>query len=1031
MRSGFICLFCLAATLLGSVSAAAQDTTRNNKYLVYMDYSDVVDTMTITVHGMVADVNGPSAEVTIKQVGVLNDAIPNIATTDENGKYEIKVLKTSTLVVSKPGYLIQEIPVEGKEEINVIIEEEILSDQAKSTGSIAVVETEKAVESRPLSDVGGALTGTVAGVAVTGGNAPGSDNSQISIRGSSSTSAAGPLVIIDGVESTLSSVNPQDVKSMSVLKDASSAALYGSRAANGVIVIETKKGATDSVKINYNGYASIETAPYARRLAPVSNYADYMTYINEGYANSGMDAVYSLNKICEWRNGTDPLLYPNTDYLKSMFQTGVAQNHVLSISGGSEKVSIYSSFGYLNNPGIMQNAGQRKYSGRLSVDASPAKWLTIGTNVNGNSTNVDMGSGPSMSVVNTTPAMTFVLPDGHFGGTENTEDNAAISANNPIKNQYSIAGSNITTDFTARFYATLKPFKGFCVTASYSYLFKNNRKNTQPVYQDLWSYRTNSVVYSESGTTYVKSNDSKIVRNFADVNAKYDVKLFNKRFGINAMIGGSTESNTTETLGGVGYDLISSTLSSIDATTGDRSSNGRKVAYALNSFYAKLTLSWENRYILEGNFRADGTSKLPSNNRWGYFPSASFAWRISSEKWMQGSGINNLKLRLSYGDLGSNAVGNYAARSLYGYSNYSLGDEVAIGFAQYDLANQGLTWEISHQADVGIDFAFLKSRLSGTIDVFYKYNENVLVTLPIPAVHGTTSVPAQNTGEVRNQGIEFSLGWSDNIGKFSYNISGNVSYLENTIMKYKGGTYTLSGAEYTCEGLPANSLYMLRVDRIIQTESDMMIVEQMLANNPNAFDAYGKPQYGDLLYKDLNNDGLVNDKDKEIVSHGSTPKFNWGVNLGFGWRGIDFSALIQGIAGAQTYWQSTYQNTSSVRYGYAISKEAAEGAWRPGRTDATYPRLSNASETINNQISDFYLQDLDFIKIRNIQIGYTLPSKWTSKIFLERVRCYFSLENYFTFTNFGGMDPEIGGFGYPSMKQALFGVNITFCNKSK
>lgn len=1029
IKRALILFFGAAAFLLSSATLSYAQNT-GNKYLAYMDYADNPDTLSITVTGIVTDINGPVEGAVITQKGTVNDALPNVVTTDENGKYEIKVIKTSNLIVTNPGFVTQEVLVDGRSEINFILEEEKLTDEAKTTGSVAVVETEKIVESRPLSDVGGALSGTVAGVTVTGGNAPGSDGSQISIRGQSS-SAAGPLVIIDGVESTLSSVNPQDVKSMSVLKDASTAALYGSRAANGVIVIETKKGSADSVKITYNGYASVETAPYPTSITPVSNYADYMRYINEGYLNSGMASIYSPSLINEWSYGTDPLLYPNTDYLRSMFQTGIAQNHVLSITGGSEKVSIYGSFGYLNNPGIMQNSGQRKYSGRISVDASPAKWLTMGIQVNGNISNLDMGSGVNLGDFAVTPAMTFQLPDGRFGGTESPEDDPSISANNPIKNLYSVDGKNITNDFNSKFYITLKPFKGFTVTGTYSYQFKDQQVDAQPVYHDLWSYRTNSVVYSEKGSTSVTSSDTKLMRNYADVNAKYSTKFANNRLNFSIMAGASTESNSTQVLGATGYDLISSTLSAVDAATGKKTGTGKTNGWALNSFYGKLSLSWGGKYFLDGNFRADGTSRLAKGNRWGYFPSASFAWRISGEDWMKGTGINNLKLRLSYGQLGSNAVGNYAARSLYGYSNYSLGNEIAIGIAQTVLANEGLTWELSHQANVGLDFAFLKGRFSGSVDVFYKYNQNVLLSLEIPAVHGTTSAPSQNYAEMRNQGVELSLGWSDNIGKFSYNISGNFSYIENTVMKYLGDGYKLSGASYTREGYAMNSLYMLRVDRIIQTEEDMKIVEQMLEANPKAFAAFGTPKYGDLLYKDLNGDGVVDNNDKEVVSHGSSPRFSWGLNLGFGWNGIDFSALIQGTADAKMYWQSPYVNTSSVNYGHAMSLAAAEGAWREGRTDATYPRLSHISETINNQISDFYLQDMSFIKIRNIQIGYTLPTKWISKISLERVRLYFSLENYFSFTKFGGMDPEVGGFGYPNMKQALFGANITFCNKSR
>jgi len=1025
LRKTLLC--CLVAFSASAGIASAQN------FFAYEDYKSEPVKM-VTVKGTVTDFDGPIMGAVVAE----QDSTKNNSTiTDTNGKYEITVPEWAVIVISRMGYESQQTRVDGRKAIDVTLkpayEEPVQTEkEVSNTGAAESVEAAKIAESRPISNAADALSGNVAGVTVTGGTAPGSGDQQIVIRGQASPNAAGPLVIVDGVESTLNSVNPQDIESMSVLKDAGAAAMYGARAANGVIVITTKKGITDSLKVSYNGFASVESVRYPRSMAPVSNYADYMQYVNEGYLNSGLSAFYAQSTIDEWRSAADPLLYPNTDYIRSTFQTGVAQNHTLSVAGGSEKIHVFTSFGYLNNPGVMQNAGERRYTGRINLEGDVAKWFTVGTNVNGYVANLDMGAGPDLSNQNLVPAMTFQLPDGRFGGVENPAEDKALSANNPLMRQYSREGTDITNNFNVKFYGVIKPFTGFSLTASYSYQFNDRQLNYKNVNHDLWSYRTNSIVYSQSDRLYVTNVNSKGIHNYADIVANYGTKFLSEQLNFGATLGLSTENHDAPGFSGTRYDLLTAELSAINAATGEMSTTGSSTSWAMNSFFGKVNLSWMKKYFLDVNFRLDGSSRFNKANRWGFFPSVSFAWRITEEDWMKGRGMDNLKLRLSYGKLGSNGVGNYASQILYNSANYVLGGTTAQGFAVTALTNGNLSWEITRSANAGLDFGLLKGHLNGSIDFFYKYTDNILLTLETPTVAGTSATPAQNTAAVRNRGVELSLGWNDRKGDFKYNVDFNISLLGNKVIKWKGNTYDISGAYITGEGYAMNSLYVLRTDRIIQSEEDMKIVESMLFNNPKAFDAYGKPGYGDLLYKDINGDGLVNDKDKEILRTNNSPKVNFGINLGGGWKGLDFSALIQGVAGAQTYWNSTWQNTNTVSAGYALSKAAAEGAWRTGRTDATYPRLlANGNNSLNTQISDFYVQKTGFLKLRNVQVGYTLPSKWTNVILLERVRLYVSLENYLTFTKFKGMDPESGGYGYPNMRQALFGANLTLGNKAK
>jgi len=346
--------------------------------------------------------------------------------------------------------------------------------------------------------------------------------------------------------------------------------------------------------------------------------------------------------------------------------------------------------------------------------------------------------------------------------------------------------------------------------------------------------------------------------------------------------------------------------------------------------------------------------------------------------------------------------------------------------AQLKLANALLTWETTYVTNLGVDFGVMDNRLSGTVDVFNKKTEDILINLPAPSVHGTSTLPRQNSATVTNKGIELTLGWQDKAGDFSYGINGNITYVKNKVNKFKGDDYSLDGVNYLREGYPINAQYMLRVDRIIQTDEDLAIVQDMLAKNANAFAAFGTPKKGDLLYKDITGEGIVNSDDREVVSDGNNPKYMFGLNASLGYKGFDLAVLLQGVAGVNVYWQHSQYNTPTVRYGYQLNQEVVEGRWYEGRTDATYPRLLQYSDTRNTQASDFYLEDKSYLKIRNIQLGYTLPQLLVKRMFVERLRVYGSLENFITFTSYKGFDPEVNGMAYPSMKQAVVGINLTF-----
>ena len=1001
---------------------------------------------TVTVKGIVTDETGePIIGATVKVKGSQNVG----AITSIDGDFTLTGVKRGAIVtISYIGFQPQEVKVTGSEmKIKLLSDSKNLSEvvvvgygtqkKVNMTGAVASINMDELTESRPITNVSQALAGLAAGVNVSSAsNRPGDDNASILVRGQGTRNSSSPLIIIDGVEQGINTVNPQDIESVSVLKDAASAAIYGSRAANGVILITTKKGKSGNIKVDYNGYVSFQSI--RKTLTPVSNYADYMELINEGMRNSGQSEPFSIDKITEWRNGNDPLKYPNTDWIDETFKASTATNHVISLSGGSDKLRFYGSFGYSDNPGVMENAGLKKYTARFNMDADVAPWLNLAMQIGGYVSDQEPGSREIDNIFTyasaTTPGMVFRAPDGRYGAMNNTEDDGQCPTNNPLIRLNKWAGQNRKNNIRPRFVATLKPFKGFSLTGSYSYELLDQEYHYKPVFIDAYNFLTDEQTWTNRGKTSIQYYDGKVERYFNDLVARYDTKVLKNNLAIGVMAGLSNELYRSKNFSATRQDMTDLSMDVINGATGESTSSGSSTEWSMRSFFGRLNLNWQEKYLFEFNLRADGSSRFAKNKRWGYFPSASAAWRIDQEKFMEGAlggNLSNLKLRVSYGELGNNSVGNYDYQSLYTTSgnNYVLGNQMVTGLALSAISNADLTWESTKVFNVGLDFGFFNNRLTGTVDFFNKKTTGILINLPAPGVHGTTSLPKQNSAQVTNKGVEFTLGWQDKVGDFTYGANANFAYITNNVDKFKGkdkGGMSISGANLIWEGHSINSQYMLRVDRILQTDEDMKLVEKMLENNPKAFAAFGKPEKGDLLYKDVNGDGVIDNNDKEIVSDGTNPKFTFGLNLNAAWKGFDISALLQGQLGIKTYWQSAAYNTPTVRYGYQINKEVADGRWYEGRTDATYPRLLVNTDTRNTQLSDFYLQNRSFLKIRNVQLGYTIPQALTQKVHVERVRVYCSLENFFTFTKFKGFDPEVSGMNYPTMKQCTLGLNISF-----
>lgn len=1011
----------------------------------------------IQLTGQVTDsFNEPLVGVSITIKGFMQGTV-----TDIDGNYNLAVETGNKLVFSYIGYISQEITVGSQNRINVKLLEDTQSieevvivgygtqKKVNLSGSVSSINIEKMAESRPITSLSSALYGAAPGVHVNSGDNRPSNGGEasINVRGQGTLNNSSPLVIVDGVESSMANVNPQDIASISVLKDAASSAIYGSRAANGVILVTTKSGNTGSMKIDYNGYLSIENI--RRPYEVLSNYADHMSAVNQAYTNSGKPNQFSDEVIALWRsneNNPDSWLYPNTNAF-DLYKTGISQQHNLSASGGSEKITFYTSFNYLNNPGVLENTGYERYSLRLNLDAKLKSWLKIGANINGYADSSPIQSDYmediySYAMTGGTPGNPHKDPSGRLGINPNSEDDPQNGTSNPYLRLRNKVGDIISYNLKTRLYGVFTPLKGLTIQGSYSYDHYNKTKTEKPVFVELWNFQTGELVTDGKVRTSIYNYDEKRFRHFMDATASYEHSFFDKRLGFSVLAGASQEQFHREFHDVRRYDLLDPSLGVINGAIGDAESKGNITEWAMQSYFGRINLSWEDRYLLEANLRADGSSRFLQNNRWGYFPSFSVAWRLSEESFMEKyDWLDNLKLRFSYGSLGNNSLGsnkdqdgNYSSLSTFAQTNYILGRAVAMGLSQKEIANAMLTWETTNITNIGVDFNLFKNRLGGTVEWFNKYTKDILIDLPAPMVHGNAKIPRQNAAEVSNKGIELSLTWNDKIGSdFTYNVGGNLTYIKNKVEKFRGDVPAIDGNRMLLEGMPKDVLYILQTDRMVQTDADLALVQSMLDKAPTDKNGnkltvfpYGIPQKGDFLYKDINGDGLVNDDDRIMTGRGSAPTLTYGFTFGASWKALDFSILLQGVANYKDVYQSILFN-SSVRMGRQLNKEVVEGSWYEGRTTpATYPRLLESTDKRNQMPSDFWVASKDYLKIRNIQLGYTFPQAWTKKAYIDRIRIYGSLENFFTFTNWKGYDPEVNGVTYPTMKEVVFGINVSF-----
>ena len=981
----------------------------------------------------------------------------NAVSTDFEGGFILSdIPDTCTLHVSYVGCIPESVPVEPDKEDYVIILSQNLSNlnevvvvgygsQRKTdlTGSVSSISGRK-LNDRPVTNVSNALAGLAPGLTVTnsGGNTPGFEAQTIRIRGQGTLNDAAPLVVVDGMTGiSLSDINPRDIANISVLKDAASASIYGSRAANGVILITTKKGRERAPRITYNGNISFETV--SKRLNLVTDYADFMEIQNAALITNGQAPRFSQGKIDEWRNdaGKNPTVYPNTDWQDHIYRNpSVVQNHNLSVTGGSRVVRYNFSIGFIDNPGMVYHTNYRRYQLRSNIETDIKDWLTVGMNVfgyydtNDPSSDVAADGGDVIwgsGAFNTVPGMTLYDPvTGLYGGIQNPEEEN-VSNFNPYRRMwfYKSEFPIRTWRAVAKAFAVVRPVKGLTIKGSFAYNYWQRKREEQLMDKNLYRFTLDGPILLREGTvrTYIRRYGYENVYRSSELTASYDFNV--SKLEASVFAGMSQEYNKYDTDYFRKYDLIDESLTSIDAATTVGEITGDYNEWAMRSYFGRINLNWDGKYLLEANFRADGSSRFSKSKRWGYFPSVSAGWRLSEEKFMDETRgwLSQLKLRVSYGSLGNNATTNfYMYQSLYASANAVLNGNIAGGFAQTLLANPDLTWERTDMFDIGLDYSFLNGRLFGSFDWFNKLTDGILISLPAPLEHGTSTVPNQNAGKVRNRGFEFDINWTDRIGNVSYNVGFNMGYVRNIVTKFQGDVSSISGVYKIQEGRPINQIYVLDIDRIVRDQADLDYVQSLVDANPNYFATYQRPELGDFLYRDANGDGNLDANDRIEVGNGNLPAFTYGINMAVSWNNFDFSALFQGVGDYKVYYNNQAFRFVTVM-GQSLNKDITDNAWTPENPyNSKYPILRNNANGKNNIASTAFVHNAAYFRCKNIQLGYTIPRNITQKFAVDRLKVYISFDNLFTITKFPGLDPEVGAtVGYPAIKQYSIGLDIS------
>jgi TonB-dependent starch-binding outer membrane protein SusC len=1005
-----------------------------------------------TIKGIVRDEEGaPLSNVTVAVKGT-----GNAVQTDANGNFSIVAPDNAILVFSIVGYTTRELQV-GSLSLDSVTMQVLNKDlnevvvvgyqpqrRADLAGSVSVVNVGD-VAKLPVGTLDQALQGKAPGVRITQSTGQPGEGVAVRIRGVGTINDNSPLFIIDGVPTKdgINFLSPNEIESIVVLKDASSAAIYGARAANGVVIITTKSGKKGQPQFNYAAYEGIQTHG---TLPKMLNTTQYVELYNEAVANDNMDIS---NPSLKRKALPDTIAMANTDWLKAIFQNASISSHELSVSGGSDKVRYYVSGNYFRQEGIILNSWYERYSvlSKLNIDLTSK--LTLANNINisyakrnaiGSSGDGYGGNGGSVIryALFRTPAIPVYNEDGSFTDLP-AYPNFFGDGYNPVALAEKTDNKQTQYRVFANIYAEYKILKNlkFKSDAGLDAIITNAKRFDE-------NYGTNLRINSPSRLTESAADNFNFIWNNT---LRYNTNI-NGIHTINAVVGTEAITNKSRIQGGS------------DSKFAEQISNLRYLGlglslaknvfesqqeWALFSMFANVNYSYDNRYLLSFNARRDGSSRFSEANKYGTFYSGSIGWNAHNEEWAKDhlSAFSKIKLRASFGQLGNQDIGNYPWASIIGRGfNYVFGAPPASnpGYTINSRGNENVKWESSTQANAGIDLGVWNNRLNLTVDYYVKRTSDMLIPIPLPLIGGSAATPYVNAGKVENKGLEVDLSYSNTDRQFKYEFSVNFATLRNKVLSLASGEPIPGGridngvyATLTTVGQPIGSFYLYQTDGIFQNESE--IISSAYQGN------YIRP--GDVRFKDVNEDGTINEKDRTFLGSG-IPKYSYGATANLGYGNFDLSLFFQGQYGNKLYLQVN-QDIEGFYRAFNLTQRVYDERWHGEGTSNTMPRVSWLGSTNNKTPSSRFLEDGSYIRLKNVQLGYNIPQQVIERWKIKGIRVYVTGQNLWTLTKYTGLDPEmhtsdnlnsekyrgdvaagIDWGTYPSAKSYIIGLNLNF-----
>lgn len=971
-----------------------------------------------TITGTVMDQHGePVIGANVVEKGTTNGVITNI-----DGEFTLSVSENAVIQFSYIGYITQEQSTRNQANVNIVLKEDtqgleevvVIGYGTVKRGNLTTAVTSlqpEVIQNRPAQSISDVLQGTVAGLTVTSnGGKPGS-SATMRLRGSTSLNDEGsPLILVDGVPGEFNFLNVDDIENITVLKDAASAAIYGSRAAHGVILVTTKRGKSGKPTFRYNGYVGINTPTNMPK--SVSS-AEYARIRNESQANIGRAPVYSEEEIGKFASGTDPDRYPNTDWIDLMFQNSYTTRHSLAATGGSENVRYYLGGGFDKQTGVIDEVSQDVFNIRSNVDANVTKKLTLSFDLRyvlRKKDEVQGLSGIITDIYKMNPTYLAYYTDGSYAYNPNSIINPIAYLYETGHEKYDVHDGSGIFKMDYEFIPGLK----FTGIANVNYVFYNTKSFGRTLY--FKDYFTEEVITRGQNTLTQKSEH----KTYYNLQALLTYKKSFGEHNLDVLAGYQQENEKKSWFSAYREGFPTDIVHELAGGPKENWSNdGNGQHWSIASFIARVNYDYAGKYLLTFNMRSDGSSRFAKDNRWSTFPSVAAAWRISGEEFMTGTSsfLNDLKIRASWGTSGaSSGLGLYPSYTTIGMRGAVLNNSYRQTAYLSSLGNKDLNWEKTNMFDIGFDALLLDSRLGVTFDYYNKDTKEILIGLPVPMEYGF-SKPKVNIGKVRNRGWEVDLKWNDRIGEVSYQIQGNISDNRNKVLDIGGTAPWISGSSYTTVGKPMNSIYGYEATGLFQSQDEI--------DNSPFQNVQNKP--GDVKYKDQNKDGKIDGDDRVIIGS-PHPRYLFGLRLAAEYKGFDFSMFFHGV-GKKDYIMSGpgIQPLSDAGKGPVFTHQL--NYWTEDNPNAKYPRMLDSGQgSFNYQTSDFWKINAGYLRLKNVQLGYNFSKGLLKQSGFENIRLFLTATNLFTIDNFiPGYDPETSNaYTYPLARTYSLGVNLQF-----